>query len=375
MERDYDRRWMSLAISLASRGLGRTWPNPSVGCVIVKKNNIVGRGVTASGGRPHAERIALEQAGEKAKDASVYLTLEPCSHYGDTSPCVVELIKAEVAKVVVALKDPDPRVSGSGLQALKKEGIDVRLGLLREEAFWLNQGFFNKIIINRPLLTLKLASTFDGRIATESGESKWITGEYSRRKVHSTRAKYDAILIGGETVRQDNPLLNVRDLGIDHKPIRIIVSNCLDIPYDSDIVNSPSEGPVWMVHGPNLSEKKIKRWEKKGVRVIEVPLINNKLLDLEIMMRTLGKFGLTRILCEGGGSIAASLLEQKVVDRIIGFTGGKIFGSRGTPSIATLTPKDIRDMPSLKSIDTEQIENDVLHTWKVETGKSLLGML
>tara|TARA_Y100000739_G_C20594728_1_gene459750 strand:+ start:292 stop:1419 length:1128 start_codon:yes stop_codon:yes gene_type:complete len=375
MEEDYDRRWMSLAISLASRGLGKTWPNPSVGCVIVQKNKVVGRGITAPGGRPHAEKIALEQAGERSKGASVYLTLEPCSHFGETGPCVTELINAEVADVVVALKDPDPRVSGRGLEALKKEGINVRLGLLREEAFWLNQGFFNKILINRPLLTLKLASTFDGRIATQSGESKWITGENSRRKVHSLRAKHDAILIGGGTAREDNPMLNVRDLGIDHTPIRILVSKNLNIPYDSDIVNSPSNGPVWMVHGPNVSEKKIKSWEAKGAKLIQVPLIKNKLLDLEVMMRTFGKLGLTRILCEGGGSIAASLIQQKVVDRIIGFTGGKIFGSRGIPAVGALNFKNITEMPILKSISTEQIENDILHTWKIEVRNNLLEIL
>lgn len=173
----------------------------------------------------------------------------------------------------------------------------------------------------------------------------------------------------------DNPLLNVRGLEINHKPIRIILSKNLEISYDSDIVNSPSEGPVWMVHGPNLSNKNKEIWENKGAKLIQVPLTDTGSLNLEIMMRTLGQLGLTRILCEGGGSIAASLIQQKLVDRIIGFTGGKIFGSLGTPSVAALKLKDITDMPSLKSIDTEQIENDIFHTWKVEQESSILEIL
>ena len=372
MELEADRRWMSLAISLASRGLGKTWPNPSVGCVIVSDNKVVGRGVTAPGGRPHAEKVALDQAGFQAKGATVYVTLEPCSHQGETGPCVLELIKAKVSEVVIALKDPDPRVSGSGIETLRGKGIKVRSGLLREEAFWLNQGFFNKILIKRPLMTLKLASTFDGRIATESGESEWITGEQSRQRVHSIRAQYDAILVGSGTIRKDNPRLTVRGFGVNHKPIRIFISTGVDISLQSFIANSPEDGPVWIIHGPKLSKEKFNQWSSRNIKLIEVPLIDNNLLDLKTMMRILGKLGLTRILCEGGGKVAATLIKQDLIDRIIGFTGGKIFGSLGFPSIATLGLKKLNDMPCLKCINAEKLGNDVLHTWIVERDNSIL---
>ena len=375
MELEADRRWMSLAIALATRGLGKTWPNPSVGCVIVSDNKVVGRGITALSGRPHAEKVALEQAGCQAKDAIVYVTLEPCSHHGKTGPCVAELIRAKVAEVVIALKDPDPRVSGSGIQALKEEGIKVRTGLLREEAFLLNQGFFNKILIKRPLTTLKLASTFDGRIATEAGESQWITGEDSRRKVHAIRAQYDAILVGGRTVRKDNPRLTVRGLGINHKPIRVLISTNLDIPPQNFIASSFEDGPVWIAHGPNLSKNKLNQWSSRNFKLIEVPLIDKNLLNLEIMMKLLAKMGLTRILCEGGGEIGAGLIKQDLIDRIIGFTGGKIFGSLGFPGIGTLPLKKLNDMPHLKCVNVEKLGNDVLHTWTVERDNSILDEL
>ncbi|MEP5152674.1 bifunctional diaminohydroxyphosphoribosylaminopyrimidine deaminase/5-amino-6-(5-phosphoribosylamino)uracil reductase RibD, partial [Planktotalea sp.] len=221
---------MKMALSLARRGLGRVWPNPAVGCVIVKDGRIVGRGRTQDGGRPHAERVALAQAGAAAKGATAYVTLEPCSHHGKTSPCSHALIDAGIARVVAAMEDSDPRVSGLGFQQLRDAGIEVDTGLCAEEAARDNAGFFLKTEMGRPLVTLKLALTLDGRIATRTGDSQWITGPQARREVHALRARHDAVLVGAGTARADDPSLTVRDMGIARQPLRIVAARGLNVP-------------------------------------------------------------------------------------------------------------------------------------------------
>ena len=224
---------MSLALVLGGRGEGNVWPNPSVGCVLVKNDRIIGRGWTQPGGRPHAEVMALRQAGPAAKDATAYVTLEPCVHRGKTGPCVDELISAGIERCVVATKDVDPRVAGKGLIKLKSSGIKVDFGCLAEKANFSHRGFFKKVLDGRPRLTLKLALSLDGRIGTYKGESQWITGSLARRNVHALRAKHDAVLIGGGTARKDNPSLTVRltnnELGLGkgeiiQQPVKIIIA-------------------------------------------------------------------------------------------------------------------------------------------------------
>ncbi|MEM9585629.1 MAG: bifunctional diaminohydroxyphosphoribosylaminopyrimidine deaminase/5-amino-6-(5-phosphoribosylamino)uracil reductase RibD, partial [Pseudomonadota bacterium] len=238
-----DARFMALALSLGRRGLGRTWPNPAVGCVIVKGGRILGRGWTQPGGRPHAETEALAQAGSSARGADVYVSLEPCAHHGKTPPCAQALIDAGVVRVVIATQDPDPRVSGQGSEMLRAAGIGVDIGVMEDEALADNAGFFSRIELDRPFVTLKLASSFDGRIATATGESQWITGADTRRYVHGLRARHDAIMVGGGTARKDDPSLTVRGLGTAWQPARIVVSRRLDLPLMSTLARTAKETP------------------------------------------------------------------------------------------------------------------------------------
>ncbi|MEO0719915.1 MAG: bifunctional diaminohydroxyphosphoribosylaminopyrimidine deaminase/5-amino-6-(5-phosphoribosylamino)uracil reductase RibD, partial [Pseudomonadota bacterium] len=241
---------MRAALDLARRGLGRTWPNPAVGCVIVKDGELVSRGWTQPGGRPHAEVEALARAGSSAQGATVYVTLEPCAHHGVTPPCSEALVSAGVARVVTAFEDPDPRVAGRGHDLLRAAGIEVTTGLMETEARNVNAGYLMRRDKGRPFLTLKLASTLDGRIATSAGESKWITGEESRRRVHLLRASHDAILVGAGTARADDPGLDVRLPGLEMRsPVRIVADSRLSLPMESQLAQSTPQRPLWMLHG------------------------------------------------------------------------------------------------------------------------------
>ncbi len=297
---------MALALSLGQRGQGCVWPNPAVGCVIVKGTRIVGRGWTQPGGRPHAEAMALEQAGVLAQQATAFVTLEPCAHHGATPPCAEALIAAGIARCVVAITDPDPRVSGKGITKLQEAGIEVSAGCQAKEALVAHRGFFSRLQNGRPRVTLKLATSFDGRIATVSGESQWITGADARRDVHGLRACHDAVLVGGGTARADNPSLNVRGLGLVRQPIRIVASRHLD--FDApDLQASRDVAPLWLCHGPQARVSGV--WQSQCDALLQVPLAPDGQLDLAVLMQALAKKGLTSVLCEGGGQLAASLLR------------------------------------------------------------------
>jgi diaminohydroxyphosphoribosylaminopyrimidine deaminase/5-amino-6-(5-phosphoribosylamino)uracil reductase len=354
---------MALALSLGSRGLGKTWPNPSVGCVIIASGRVVGRGRTGDGGRPHAEVVALNQAGNQSINSTVYVTLEPCAHFGETGPCVQALIDAQVSRVVISIKDPDVRTSGKGVEALKRAGIIVKIGVLRGKGLSLNLGFIMRIRLNRPLVTLKLGTSFDGKIATHSRESKWITGPTARRRVHCMRSQYDAILVGGGTARNDSPLLTVREIGVKKNPVRIIVSSTLNIPHESSLSKSINQGPIWLVHGSDVDQKDSSFWILKKAKLLEVGLSSNKFLDLGVMLKQLADLGITRIFCEGGSQLAGSLLEENLVDRVVGFLGGRIIGSDGVSSIGKLNFNSLESMPKLKLTSLEDIEGDILHSW------------
>ncbi|MDA0361879.1 MAG: bifunctional diaminohydroxyphosphoribosylaminopyrimidine deaminase/5-amino-6-(5-phosphoribosylamino)uracil reductase RibD [Proteobacteria bacterium] len=360
---ELDERWMALALSLGSRGLGKTWPNPSVGCVIIASGRVVGRGRTGDGGRPHAEVVALNQAGNQSINSTVYVTLEPCAHFGETGPCVQALIDAQVSRVVISIKDPDVRTSGKGVEALKRAGIIVKIGVLRGKGLSLNLGFIMRIRLNRPLVTLKLGTSFDGKIATHSRESKWITGPTARRRVHCMRSQYDAILVGGGTARNDSPLLTVREIGVKKNPVRIIVSSTLNIPHESSLSKSINQGPIWLVHGSDVDQKDSSFWILKKAKLLEVGLSSNKFLDLGVMLKQLADLGITRIFCEGGSQLAGSLLEENLVDRVVGFLGGRIIGSDGVSSIGKLNFNSLESMPKLKLTSLEDIEGDILHSW------------
>ncbi|MEK6205478.1 MAG: bifunctional diaminohydroxyphosphoribosylaminopyrimidine deaminase/5-amino-6-(5-phosphoribosylamino)uracil reductase RibD, partial [Amylibacter sp.] len=310
-----DERWMRLALSLAQRGLGRVWPNPAVGCVIVKDGKLLGRGWTQNGGRPHAETVALTQAGSAAKGATAYVTLEPCAHHGKTPPCANALIRAGIARVVSALDDPDSRVAGQGYEILRNAGVALTEDVLVDAAAELNKGFLLNRTIGRPMFTLKMASSIDGRIASASGESRWITGPEARRLVHMMRANHDAVLIGAGTARIDGPLLDVRDMGMESdNPVRIILDGGLSLSLTSRLAQTAGETPLWICHHGGVDKVRKKTWEEIGVTLIEVESGETGELDLKDMALQLGKRGITRVLCEGGGRVASSMIAAELVD-------------------------------------------------------------
>lgn len=357
-----DRQHMAHALGLARRGLGRVWPNPAVGCVIVREGRIVGRGWTQPGGRPHAEVVALAVAGAAARGATAYVTLEPCAHHGKTPPCAEALIAAGVARVVSALEDPDPRVAGRGHAMLRDAGMAVEVGLMAGDAAAQQRGFLNRIQLGRPMLTLKLATSLDGRIATGSGESRWITGEAARRRVHAMRATHDAVLIGAGTARADDPSLTVRDLGVAHQPVRIVAARSLDLPLDGQLAMTAREVPLWLLHGGSATPKARQAWEKIGARLIEVAESSGA-LDPAAMLAALGQEGLTRVFCEGGGQLAAALLHAGLADQLALFNAGLALGCDGRPAVGPLGLAALADAPRFHLASTEQIGADTLSLW------------
>ncbi|NKB28639.1 MAG: bifunctional diaminohydroxyphosphoribosylaminopyrimidine deaminase/5-amino-6-(5-phosphoribosylamino)uracil reductase RibD [Rhodobacteraceae bacterium] len=355
-----DQRFMALALPLGRRGMGRVWPNPAVGCVITRGNRIVGRGWTAQGGRPHAETRALDQAGTAARGATAYVTLEPCAHSGQTPPCAAALIAAGIARVVVSLTDPDPRVAGQGVARLRAAGIDVVEGFGKDEAARDHAGFLSRINTGRPLVTLKLATTLDGRIATASGESQWITGPLARHAVHAMRLTHDAVMIGGGTARADDPTLTVRQMGPVPQPVRIVASASLDIPIDGRLIQTLDQAPLWLLHGDTGDSA---AWASTAARLFPVTMDRNGRLDPAAMLQSLGQAGLTRILCEGGGALAAALLKAGLVDRIALFTAGKAIGAEGLPSLGSLGLAALADAPRFTLENTRQLGNDTLSHW------------
>ncbi|EAQ07119.1 bifunctional diaminohydroxyphosphoribosylaminopyrimidine deaminase/5-amino-6-(5-phosphoribosylamino)uracil reductase RibD [Yoonia vestfoldensis] len=355
-----DARYMALALQLGRRGMGRVWPNPAVGCVIVNHGRIVGRGWTQDGGRPHAETVALAQAGPDACGATVYVTLEPCAHHGQTPPCAAALIAAGVARVVVALGDPDARVAGRGIALLEQAGIAVETGLLADQARADHAGFLSRITAARPFVTLKLAGTLDGRIATASGESQWITGTEARRAVHMMRARHDAVLVGAGTVRADDPALSVRGLGIPRQPVRIVVSRAVKLPLTSQLAQTARQSPVWICHG---AEADVADWLALGA--VSLPCaVRAGQVEPEAMMQALASAGITRVFCEGGGMLAASLLGAGLVDDLVVMTAGCAIGAEGTPALAAMGIGRLADAPRFALHDLARLGDDVMTHWR-----------
>ncbi len=332
---------MHAAVALARRGMGSTWPNPAVGCVLVRDGRVVGRGVTAPGGRPHAEALALLMAGEAARGATAYVTLEPCSHHGQTPPCSDALIAAGVVRVVVACGDPDPRVDGAGLARLRAAGLVVETGLLAAEAAETLAGFVMRVRHGRPLVTLKLATTLDGRIATRQGESQWITGPAARRATHAMRARHDAVMVGSGTVLADAPSLDCRIPGFARRqPLRLVVDTG---------ARTPLADRTWILHAPGLGD---------GIAVQRGP----GGLDLIAAMQALGAKGLTRVLVEGGAGLAAGLLRAGLVDRVMWFHAPGIMGGDGLPAAQPFGVDTLDAMPRFVPGASERIGDDMLTT-------------
>jgi len=354
---------MALAISLGRRNLGQTSPNPSVGCVIVKNDVIVGRGYTAPSGRPHAETLALKQAGSAAKGATAYITLEPCSHEGKTPPCAHALVKAGIKRAVIAAIDPDMRVNGKGISILEAAGIEVKVGVLSDQASLDHAGFFSSQSEYRPWITLKLAASIDGKIATARGDSKWITGSSARHFVHNMRRKHDAIMVGSGTVISDDPSLNVRDLGACIQPYRIVLNSNLDIPVKSNLTKKIHEQPVWIFHSNEVSEDRKSEWLEVGAKLFECH-VDSFGISIKDVMQNLSDKGITRLLCEGGGKLAASLIRSELVDEIVTFHGGLTIGADGLPSIGNLGVCSLNEAKRWQLVRTQSFGTEVLNMWR-----------
>ena len=356
---------MRAAIALARRSLGRSWPNPAVGCVLVKNGCVVGRGWTQPGGGPHAETEALNRAGDLAAGATAYVSLEPCSHHGQTGPCAEALIAARIARAVVAMEDPDPRVAGRGLTLLGDSGIAVNLGVGEEEARDINAGFLLRLAKNRPLVTLKLAMTLDGRIATHTGESRWITGEPARARSHLMRAQNDAVMVGSGTVLADDPLLNVRLPGLErYSPLRIVLDGRLRLPLTSALVVGARHTPTWLVTLPGGDKRRRQIYTDCGLILIEAPPSADGALDLKQVMGRLAEHGLTRLLVEGGARLAAALLRDDLVDRLAIFRAPSLIGGDGLPAAAGFGLDRLADMPGFVAVETVELGRDRLETFR-----------
>ncbi|MGE7023511.1 bifunctional diaminohydroxyphosphoribosylaminopyrimidine deaminase/5-amino-6-(5-phosphoribosylamino)uracil reductase RibD [Solibacillus cecembensis] len=354
-----DQTYMQLALDLATSARGNTNPNPLVGAVIVKDGVIVGTGLHRKSGEPHAEVHAFRMAGEHAKGATLYVTLEPCSHFGKTPPCANLVKESGVTRVLIAMKDPNPSVAGRGIQLLRDAGIEVEVGLLEEQARRLNERFIHNMLTNRPFVISKFAMTLDGKIATANGHSKWITGEAARKHVHELRHEMDAILVGVGTVLADNPQLTTRlDDRNSKSPVRIILDSALQTPLTSHVANT-TDAKTIIVTSLEAPKEKAQSLVAQGVEVLRVGK-NEGGLNIEEMLTQLYERGITDILVEGGGAINASFLRAGFIDKFIVYIAPKVLG--GEHSINPFRGEDVSSMDAAMQLnfsDVQKIGDDL----------------
>ena len=357
-----DRRFMALALTLGRRGQGRTWPNPAVGAVIVKDGVIVGRGWTQAGGRPHAEVEALARAGDAARGATLYVTLEPCSHHGKSPPCADAAISAGIARVVSAIEDPNPEVAGQGHARLRAAGITVDVGLFAHEAAHDHAGHFRRIRDRRPHVILKLALSPDDRIAAAGYRPVAITGDAARARVHLLRAQCDAILVGIGTVLSDDPLLTCRLPGMEARsPVRVVLDRSLRIPGGSRLVRSARETPLWLVTSSTAEAPAAMRLGAAGAQVIRAPgTTGSPGLDLHAVLRALAERGITRLLVEGGARTASSFVAADLADEVWLLRGNEPLGAEGIPALDALALSAITASPRFALRASEMLGKDSL---------------
>lgn len=355
-----EEHFMRMALALAKKGQGYTSPNPMVGAVIVKDGNVIGSGYHQSFGEAHAEVNAIEEAGTKAKGATLYVNLEPCNHTGKTPPCSLKILKSGIQRVVMAMEDPNT-IAGGGALFLKENGVEVSVGVCESAAKKLNEAFIKYVSQKQPFVILKCAATLDGRIATRTGDSKWVTGEKARRFVHRLRHAVDAILVGIGTIQADDPSLTTRlesDSGLD--PVRIVLDTHLSISPDARILQLDSNSDTILVTGNSVTEAKKKTVLKAGVRLIEQPLIDGQ-IDLKSLMIELGSMGITSLLIEGGSRVIASAIRTGVIDKAHFFYAPKILGGDdGIPICRGPGPEFMQDSIRLKDIRVEQFDDDIM---------------
>jgi diaminohydroxyphosphoribosylaminopyrimidine deaminase/5-amino-6-(5-phosphoribosylamino)uracil reductase len=358
--KEIDRRFMQLALTLGRRGLGRTWPNPAVGAVVVKDGVIVGRGWTQPGGRPHAEPEALKRAGAAARGATLYVTLEPCSHFGKSPPCADAIIAAGVSRVVAAIEDPNPEVAGNGFAKLRAAGISVDVGLFAAEATHDHAGHIRRMRDKRPHVILKLAVSLDDKIAASGGRPVAITGEAARTRVHLLRAQSDAILVGIGTVLADDPLLTCRLPGMEARsPVRVVLDRALRIPGNSRLVHSARETPLWVITSELAEAPAAMKLGAVAAQVIRVPPAASG-LDLPAVLRALAERGITRLMVEGGSRVASSFVAAGLVDEIWLLRGREAIGADGVAALDALPLGAITQSPAFKVRATETLTKDTL---------------
>jgi diaminohydroxyphosphoribosylaminopyrimidine deaminase/5-amino-6-(5-phosphoribosylamino)uracil reductase len=360
-----DEDFMRVAINLARNAIGRTSPNPLVGAVIVREGRIVGAGWHRKAGTPHAEIHALNMAGDLAKGATLYVTLEPCSHYGRTGPCAEAVVKAGIKRVVIGMGDPNPKVAGKGIAILKRAGIEVRCGVLEDEARALNEVFLKWIATQKPFVVLKTAMSLDGKIATHTGKSQWITGEAARRRVHEYRDIYDGIMVGIGTVLADNPSLTARlPDGQGKNPVRIVVDSKARTPLDANLVTDGAALTIIAVTA-KAPQERVQALKDKGVAIMVAG--DGEQVDMDLLMRKLGEMEICSVFVEGGGQVNFSLLRAGLVDKVHAFIAPKLIGGR-----EALTPvegegfAELTEAVELERTTVETIGQDILLTGYVK---------
>ena len=366
---DEDLRWMEAALNLGSRSLGLAAPNPAVGAILVRDRAIVGRGVTAPGGRPHAERIAIDQARAAARGATLYVTLEPCSHFGVSPPCVDAVIAAGVARVVSAMEDPNPLVGGQGHARLKAAGIAVSVGARAAQARRDHLGHILKVTVGRPYVTLKLAETADGFASGGSNDARLrITGPIADLRVQIMRSTHEAIMVGIETALADDPALTVRLPGVDREPLRVVLDTRLRLPERSRLAATAADIPTLVLAGTAAPDEAARRLEGLGVMIERVPADADGRVDLHQALRTLAARGITRVFSEGGPKVAARLIALKLADAIALITADKPLGRPGVAALDAEARAALLDDTSYRPVETFAYGPDTMRFWERADG-------
>ena len=359
---ELDEKFMKEALRLAKKGVGRTSPNPVVGAVIVRKGRVIASGYHKKAGLNHAEVEALTMIGGKAEVGDVmYVTLEPCNHYGLTPPCTTAILKSGLREVVIGMLDPNPKVSGGGAEFMRKRGIEVKSGVLESECRRLNEAFIKFVITGRPFVIAKSALTMDGWSATSTGHSKWITSEQSRRFVHRLRERVDGVMVGVGTVIADDPLLTARIRNKHGRdPLRIIVDTHLRIPHNARVLNHDSDSETMLVVGENTETGLLKEIEREGISIFLCPL-KDGVVDMNVLMDELGKRSVTSLMVEGGASVMGSMIRERLIDKFYIFKAPRILGGEdGFPMARGVGPERMDKALKIKDIKTRRFGNDIL---------------